>query len=105
MGATDDISAIETARKIRERKNLVNQTVAGATSTPTPPKKKKKSVRKKGAPSLETIKASKHKGLEGEAAYGQRMQPPAIDASKSRFGQTGGNSGNPGENSGNPGTY
>ncbi len=93
-----NLSAAEAARRIRERKNMVDQIVDDATAGgPSSAKKAKvRSVRRKKAPSVAEIKKSKHVGLEGEPAYGQRMAPsPMEGGTKTRFNQTGENEGNP----------
>jgi len=90
--STSNLSVQEAARRITERKNRVNQAVDDATKGPKKAKAKV-GARKKQAPSVAEIKKSKHKGLEGETAYGQRMKEPIVSNTKTRFGQSGNSGG------------
>ena len=90
--STSNLSVQEAARRITERKNKVMQIVDDATRG-SKGKAKKEGARKKQAPSVAEIKKSKHKGLEGETSYGQRMNEPAVSNTKTRFGQSGNSNG------------
>lgn len=80
-------SAVGAAHQLQTRKKRQDEAIRKATeSKKTKPKKK---TRKKEAPSVAEIKKSRHKGLEGETAFGQRMKESPMGKTKTRFGQTG----------------
>ena len=88
MAKHDKFSALTAAQKLQRRQGEVKQSVKEAVGDAAP-RKPKKVARTKKAPPLSEIKKTKHKGLEGEPSYGQRINPPAVGPSKTRFGQTG----------------
>ena len=76
-------SVVGAAHQLQTRKNRQDEAIRKASAGGKA--KPKTKVRKKGAPSVETIKASKHKGSEGETSYGQKMKESPMGKNKTRF--------------------
>ncbi len=78
-------SAVRAAEDLRKRKHKVREEIEKAEGTRKKPPKKKAPPRKRRGTTYEEAKRTKHRGSEGEVAFGQRMGGVGVGAQKARF--------------------
>ena len=78
--ANAPFSAQGAAQKLKSRKTIANAAVSAAVGKTTP--KKKAPPRGKKGTTYASAKRTKHKGSEGETAYGQKMTESPIKRKK-----------------------
>lgn len=81
--AKNPFSVVGAAAELQARKGKTDEAIDKATKSKKKPSPKP--ARKKEAPSVAEIKKSKHKGLEGETSFGQKMKEPVMGKTKTRF--------------------
>jgi hypothetical protein len=85
MAEKNPFSAVGAAQKLQRRQGEVKAAIEKQTGSKSK-KKTKRVTRKKGATTYAEAKRTKHRGSEGEVAYGQRMGPSPMETKrKSRF--------------------